>query len=78
MFLKRVDGRRSHAKHTTKPRYEKDGVNGLREPKSHAIHNPQTIDPTIKRRIIELRREHPDWKKVVAIAVLRQVEKVAS
>ena len=40
-----------------------DGVDGLREPRSHAVHNPHTIDPEIERRIIELRREHPDWGK---------------
>ncbi|MFZ2070474.1 MAG: helix-turn-helix domain-containing protein, partial [Halobacteriota archaeon] len=34
-----------------------------REPKSHAVHNPQTINPLIERRIIELRREHPNWGK---------------
>ncbi|RJS70716.1 helix-turn-helix domain-containing protein, partial [Methanophagales archaeon] len=27
------------------------------------MHNPRTIDPEIERRIIELRREHPDWGK---------------
>ena len=46
-----------------KPRYEKEGVDGLREPMSHAVHNPHTIDHDIERRIIELRREHPDWGK---------------
>ena len=46
-----------------KPRYEKEGVEGLREPRSHAVHHPCTIDSGIKRRIIELRREHPDWGK---------------
>lgn len=46
-----------------KPRYEKEGVEGLREPKSHAVHNPKTIDPQIERRIIELRREHTNWGK---------------
>jgi len=30
---------------------------------SHAVHNPRTIDSGIERRIIELRREHPDWGK---------------
>ena len=42
-----------------------DGVDGLREPKSHAVHNPHTIDPEleIERRIIELRRGHPDCGK---------------
>ena len=45
------------------PRYERDGVEGLCEPKGHAVHNPHTIDPEIKSRIIELRREHPDCGK---------------
>ncbi len=71
-----------------KPRYEKEGLEGLREPKSHAVHNPQTINPQIERRIIELRREHPNWgkkriaqwiwkengwKRVVAIETVRNV-----
>jgi transposase len=71
-----------------KPRYEKEGIEGLSEPKSHAVHNPQTIDPQIERKIIELRREHPnwgkkrinqwiwkenDWERVVAIETVRNV-----
>ena len=46
-----------------KPRFEKDGIEGLRIPKSHAPHNPQTIDPQIEQRIVELRRAHPNWGK---------------
>ncbi len=46
-----------------KSRYEKEGIEGLREPKSHAVHNPHTIDPKIERRIIALRRKHPNWGK---------------
>ena len=46
-----------------KPRYEKYGIEGLREPKSHAAHNPRTIDLEIEWRIVELRRKHPDWGK---------------
>jgi len=46
-----------------KPRYDKDGIERLRHPKSHAVHNPKMIDPQIERRIIELRREHPSWGK---------------
>jgi len=38
-------------------------VDGLREPGSHAVHNPHTIDPEIERMIIEPRREHPDWER---------------
>jgi len=49
-----------------KPRYEKDGVDGLRETRSHAVHNPHTIDPEIERRVIELRREHPDWGQLIS------------
>lgn len=71
-----------------KPRYESEGIEGLREPRSHALHNPHTIDPHIQRRIIELKREHPNWgkkriaqwiwkeygwKRVVAIETVRNV-----
>ena len=71
-----------------KPRYEKDGVEGLCEPRSHVVHNPRTIDPQIERRIIELRRKHPnwgkkriaqwiwkehDWERVVAIETVRNI-----
>ncbi|RJS85034.1 helix-turn-helix domain-containing protein [Methanophagales archaeon] len=59
-----------------KPRYEKEGLEGLREPKSHAVHNPQTINPQIERRIIELRREHPNWgKKRIAQWIARSQRK---
>ena len=71
-----------------KPRYDKDGIESLRHPKSHAVHNPKMIDPQIERRIIELKREHPSWgkkriaqwiwkehgwKKVVAVNTVRNV-----
>jgi transposase InsO family protein len=46
-----------------KPRYDKDGIEGIRHPKSHAVHNHQTIDPEIEKRIIELKRKHPSWGK---------------
>jgi len=46
-----------------KSRYEKDGIEGLRIPKSHAPHNPQMIDQQIEQRIVELRRAHPNWGK---------------
>jgi transposase InsO family protein/transposase len=46
-----------------KSRYDKEGIDGLRIPKSHAPQNPQTIDPQIEQRIIELKREHPKWGK---------------
>jgi len=46
-----------------KPRYDKDGIEGLRHSKSHAVHNPKMIKPEIERRIIELKREHSTWGK---------------
>ena len=56
-------GQRSHVRHTIigSSRYEKEGIEGLREPKSHAV--LQTIDTQIERRIIELRRVPPNWGK---------------
>lgn len=71
-----------------KSRYDKDGIEGLRHSKSHAVHNPKMIDPQIERRIIELKREHPSWgkkriaqwiwkehgwKKVVAVNTVKNV-----
>ncbi len=43
--------------------YEKDGIEGLRETKSHAPYNPHTVDLLIEKRIVNLKREHPDWGK---------------
>jgi hypothetical protein len=46
-----------------KNRYEEFGIEGIRETKSRAPHNPPTIDPLIEKRIVNLKREHPDWGK---------------
>lgn len=46
-----------------KERYEKDGIEGIREPKSHSPHNHYTIDPLIEKRIVNLKRQHPNWGK---------------
>lgn len=71
-----------------KKRYEKDGIEGLREPKSRAPHDPHTIDPIIEKRIVNLKRQHPkcgkkriaqqiwkenNWEKVVAINTVKNV-----
>ena len=49
--------------YTWKERYEQSGIEGLRHPKSHAIKNPKYIKPEIEQRIVELKREHPNWGK---------------
>lgn len=44
-------------------RYEDHGIVGLSETKSHAPHNRHTVDLLIEERIVNLKREHPDWGK---------------
>lgn len=71
-----------------KKRYEKDGIEGLREPESRAPHHHHTIDPLIEKRIVNLKRQHPNWgkksiaqwiwkennwEKVVAISTVKNV-----
>lgn len=71
-----------------KERYEKDGIEGLREPKSCAPHDPHKVNPQIEKRIVELKREHSNrgkkriaqliwkehnWEKVVAIETVKNV-----
>jgi len=46
-----------------KERYEKDGIEGLREPKSCAPHNHPKVNSLIEKRIVELKREHSNWGK---------------
>ncbi len=46
-----------------KERYEKDGIEGLREPKSCTPYNPHKVNPLIEKRIVELKREHSNWGK---------------
>lgn len=44
-------------------RYKDNGILGLSETKSHAPHNRHTVDPLIEERIVNLKREHPNWGK---------------
>jgi transposase len=46
-----------------KKRYEKDGIEGLREPESRSPHNHYTIDLVIEKRIVNLKRQHQNWGK---------------
>lgn len=46
-----------------KERYEDNGISGLSETKSHAPHNRRTVDPLIEERIVNTKREHPNWGK---------------
>lgn len=56
-----------------KERYEKDGIEGLREPKSCAPHNPHKVNPEIEKRIVELKREHSNWgKKTIAQVIWKE------
>jgi len=74
--------------YTWKERFEKDGIKGIREPKSNAPHDPHKVNSLIEKRIVELKREHStygktriaqliwkehDWEKVVAIETVKSV-----
>jgi len=80
MFQKRADGQRSRAAHTIagKPRYEKDGIEGLREPKSHAVHNPRIIDPEIERRIAQWIWKELCTRKCLGLPVFIKGRKVTA
>lgn len=45
------------------PRYEEKGIEGLREFESSAPKNPKTIDSEIEKRVVELKKQHPEWGK---------------
>lgn len=47
-----------------KPRFEKQGYAGLEEFRSRAPRNPRRTAQEIEQRVIEMRREHPDWGKL--------------
>jgi transposase len=47
-----------------KPRFEEQGYAGLEEFSSRAPHNPQRTEQEIEQRVIEIRREQPNWGKV--------------
>jgi transposase len=47
-----------------KPRFEQQGYAGLEEFRSRAPRNPRRTAQEIEQRVIEMRREHPDWGKL--------------
>lgn len=46
-----------------KPRFEKEGYAGLETFESRVAHRLNYKDEAIEQRVIELRRENPDWGK---------------
>ena len=46
-----------------KPRFDKYGYAGLEEFESRAPKEPYRTPSEIEQRVIDLRREHPDWGK---------------
>jgi transposase len=47
-----------------KPRFDKKGYAGLEEFDSRAAHKLNRKAEAIAQRVVELRREHPDWGKL--------------
>ena len=47
-----------------KPRFESDGYEALENFKSHAPKNPNRTALEIEQKVIDLRRQHPDWGKL--------------
>ena len=46
-----------------KPRFDKEGYEGLAEFESHAPDEPSRIAPEIEQAVIEMKQVHPDWGK---------------
>jgi len=46
-----------------KARFEKEGYEGLKEPRSHARKEPGRIGTEVEEKIIKMRRENPKWGK---------------
>lgn len=46
-----------------KPRFEKDGYQGLEEFESRVAHKLNYKAPAIEAEVVNLRRQHPDWGK---------------
>jgi hypothetical protein len=44
-----------------KPRFDQQGLAGLKETRSHAPHQPVKIDPTLVDRVIATKQAHPQW-----------------
>lgn len=46
-----------------KPRFEKQGYQGLAETASRAPKNPRRTPVEIAQKVVEMRKQHPDWGK---------------
>lgn len=53
-----------------KPRFDKEGYEGLVEFESHAPDNPARIAPEVEQTVIEMKQAHPDWGKKRIVAEL--------
>lgn len=42
-------------------RYQKDGISGMQERSRRPHNSPRRTQPTIEQRVVELRRQRPDW-----------------
>ncbi|MGC9337785.1 MAG: helix-turn-helix domain-containing protein [Candidatus Cloacimonadia bacterium] len=54
------------------PRYEERGYTDLKEEKSRAPKNPNTVDPVYAARAIEFKKEHPDWRRRTIAYMIRK------
>jgi len=46
-----------------KPRFDKEGYDGLTEFESHAPDNPSRIEPEVEQAVTEMKQAHPAWGK---------------
>jgi transposase len=46
-----------------KPRFDKEGYEGLAEFENHAPDKPSRIAPEVEQAVIEMKQTHPDWGK---------------
>jgi len=46
-----------------KPRFDKEGYEGLTEFENHAPDEPLRIAPEVEQAVIEMKQAHPDWGK---------------
>jgi transposase len=46
-----------------KPRFEKQGYQGLEEFASRAPKNPRRTSAEVEQKVVEMRQKHPDWGK---------------
>ena len=54
------------------PRYLKQGIEGIREPKKHIRKNLERIPEKYAFRIIELKKKNPNWGRRTIASVIRE------